>query len=92
LDKLNDNWNVDEFKPSAIECDPSTGNFLMLGGKGLVIIELSKDGRIISEFMLDEKYHHQPEGITILHDGTLVISDEADKYDATLTLYSNQKK
>lgn len=91
LSKLEKKWNVDEFKPSAIEKTPS-GSYLILGGKGLVVLEISSKGKIIDEMILSEEYHHQPEGIAILEDGTLVISDEAGKGRATLTFYNYKSK
>lgn len=91
LNKLDKKWDVDKFKPSAIERNLKSGTFFILGGKGLVILEISDDGKVLDEMILDEKYHHQPEGITFLKDGTMIISDEADKDKATLTFYETRK-
>lgn len=87
LNKLEKNWDVEKFKPSAIERHPVSGTYFILGGKGLVVLEISSDGKIIDEMILNEKYHRQPEGITFLKDGTMIISDEADKDKAVLTFY-----
>ena len=87
LNKLEKKWDVDNFKPSAIEQNPTSETFFILGGKELVLLELSTDGKVINEMVLNKKLHHQPEGITFLKDKTMVISDEADKDRATLTFY-----
>lgn len=87
LNKLENKWDVEKFKPSAITRHPVSGSFFILGGKGFIIIEVSADGKVIGEMELSEKYHQQPEGIIILDDLTMVISDEADKEKATLTFY-----
>ena len=87
LNKLENKWDVEKFKPSAITRHPETGSFFVLGGKGFIIIEISADGEVIGEMKLSEDYHRQPEGIIILDDLTMVISDEADKEKATLTFY-----
>lgn len=87
LNKLEKKWDVDKFKPSAIERHPKSGTYFILGGKGLVILEISKEGNVMDEMILDKEYHHQPEGIAFLKSGTMIISDEADKDKATLTFY-----
>lgn len=87
LNKLEQNRDVNEFKPSAIERHPESGTFFILGGKGLAMLEISEEGKIIDELILDPQYHYQPEGIAFLKDGTMIISDEAFEDKATLTFY-----
>jgi len=92
LNKLEKKWNVNNFKPSAIELNQFSDTFFILGGKALAILEISKDGKIVDEMILDNKYHHQPEGIAFLKNGTMIISDEANKGNATLTFYQYRQK
>lgn len=81
----------EEFNPSAIERHPVTGNFLILDGKGKSIAEITDDGKIINVVQLDLELHRQPEGLAILPDNRILISDEAAGEKATLTFYSLKK-
>jgi len=82
--ELND-FVSSNFKPSAIT-SMRNGNFLMLGGKSLGLIEVSRQGNVINKIKLNN-YHLQPEGIGISKNGTLIISDEADGKSPYLTIY-----
>ena len=50
-------------------------------------MEVNSEGKIKGVQKLKEKNHRQPEGITILEDYTLMISDEAAGKKPTLTRY-----
>ncbi|MFH1196259.1 MAG: SdiA-regulated domain-containing protein [bacterium] len=82
---------TDRFQPSAITNHTASGNFLILSGKGLLLVEISKDGKILGEVDLKSKYHKQPEGIAFMPDKSIVISDEGLNGNATLTFYSLKK-
>ncbi len=75
-----------EVRPSAIERHPKTGNFFVLAAQGETLIELSPEGKIVSQGKLEKKRHGQPEGLTFLPDGAMLISDEGKKH-GTLTRY-----
>jgi uncharacterized protein YjiK len=77
----------DIFSPSGIERHPKTGTFFLLTGKGRAIVEISKEGKVLSEESLNDKIHKQPEGITFLPDLTMLISDEGAGGKAKLTRY-----
>ena len=51
-----------------------------------VILELDREGKILYAKELKDKKHKQPEGITFLMNGTLILADEANGQNATLTL------
>ncbi len=79
-----------EFRPSAIERHPDTGHFFILASQGDAIIELSPSGEVLAGRRLAQGRHAQPEGLTFLFDGTMVISDEGKKHGA-LSLYARPK-
>ena len=56
------------------------------------IAELSADGQVIQLRKLPPRFHRQPEGVTALIDGTLIISDEGtSQIPPRLTLYSCER-
>jgi uncharacterized protein YjiK len=88
LKKLKKDFNVKDFYPSGITKHPKTGNYLLVSAKGdNVIVEVDKKGNIIGSIKLKESIHRQPEGITVLSDFSLVISDEAAGKKPTITTY-----
>lgn len=88
LDELEKKYKINNFSPSSIEVDNKSGHFFILSSDVKGILEISASGRILNFNELEKKDHPQPEGLTFLKDGTLLISDEARKSKATLTGYS----
>ncbi len=78
------------FHPSGIEFAATTGTFFVLDSYIKSIIEISADGKILASVKLKNSVHTQPEGITLLQDGTLCISDEGSNH-GTLTFYRLRK-
>ena len=78
------------FRPSAMECNSSTGTFFVLGSKNFSIIEISPDGKVINAIPLSSSLHRQPEGIAFAQDGSLLISDEGKK-NGTVTIYKQKQ-
>ncbi|MCZ7555670.1 MAG: SdiA-regulated domain-containing protein [Bacteroidia bacterium] len=76
---------------SGIERNPQSGTFFLLSSKGQYLVELSAEGAILGHARLAKKAHPQPEGITFLRGGELVIADEGKK-NGTLTLYPMSKR
>ena len=74
------------FNPSALK-KTKEKTLLILDGKGKTLIEIDLSGEILSAVKLNKKLHKQPEGIEILNNGTIIISDEAVKGRPTLTYY-----
>jgi uncharacterized protein YjiK len=87
LTELEKKFNVKNFSPSGMERIDKTGNFLIISSGERGVLEISPSGRIVSFQELDKKRHQQPEGVTVLKDGTLLIADEGGKKKATLTGY-----
>lgn len=80
----------DTFAPSGIEFNPTTGNYFVLSFKGRMIIEITSNGKIVNQYLLDPKNHRQPEGIAFTSDNKMIISDESAGKKATLTVYTLQ--
>lgn len=65
----------DRFKPSGMRIDPLSGNFLVLASIGSMVVELDRNGRLLSWKHLDTIRHPQPEGIALDSLGRLYIAD-----------------
>jgi uncharacterized protein YjiK len=74
------------FHPSGLEIDPRTGRLVVLAGREGGMAELDASGALLASRGLGERHPHA-EGITILADGALLISDEGGKGRAHLTRY-----
>lgn len=83
---LKNNYDIKDFSPSGIEKHPVSGNFYIISANNKAIIEISPDGKILAAVKLDKKYHKQPEGITILPDGSLIIADEGNGGKGFITI------
>ena len=73
-------------QPSGIERHPFTGNYFIVASQGSMLVEMTPKGKMVSAARLDADRHAQPEGITFLPNGDLLISDEGKKH-GRLTLY-----
>lgn len=82
---------VRRFQPSSIEIDALSGRILLLSGIDGALLELDADGQVLSTRRLRSD-HVQAEGVTTLHDGSLVIADEAGhghvRRQALLSVYA----
>jgi uncharacterized protein YjiK len=74
------------FHPSALEIDSRTGRLVLVASLEKAMVELDAEGRVLAARQLGD-LHRQPEGVTILADGALVIADEAHGGFAHLTCY-----
>lgn len=90
LKELKEKFDIDEFTPSGIEYNKLTETYYIISGKE-VIIEVSQFGEILDAVNLSKKIHKQPEGITFLPDGTLLIADEGKDGNGLLTIYKKVK-
>ncbi len=85
-------YGVSDFFPSAIVYNPEDDTYLILSSKGEpAIAELNSDGAVINAVKLNADYHQQPEGLSLLKNGTLVISDEGAGGYGKLTFYPKSK-
>ncbi|MGW8267532.1 MAG: hypothetical protein ACWGSQ_14290, partial [Longimicrobiales bacterium] len=77
----------DSFHPSGIEVHQGTGRWILISAQEEAILEISPEGMLIGGRELHRKTHPQPEGITFLDDGSLLLADEGRGKRGTLTRY-----
>jgi uncharacterized protein YjiK len=80
-----------DFKPSAIAWHPVQKTFFILASAGRSIVEIDAHGKILAQVSLDKKTHPQPEGLTFLANGDMVVADEGRK-EGLLTRYFYRRK
>lgn len=89
LKSLKKKFGIKDFYPSGITKHPVTNNYLIVSARDKnAIVEVDITGKIIKAMNISEKTHRQPEGITILSDLTLIISDEGAGKKPTITRYN----
>ena len=89
VEELKKGYKIKDFYPSGISISPLDGFYYLLSSKGEpCLVVLSDKGKILSAEKLNKKLHYQPEAITFLSDGTMIIGDEKVKKSATLSFYS----
>jgi len=75
-----------ELHPSDMAIDPRTGNYVIIASPEKVIVEITPAGQLVQVIRLPSG-PRQPEGIAITNDSILIVSDEARKTAASITLY-----
>ena len=71
---------------SDITVDPSTGNYVLVASKERALLAITPTGEPVFARALPQ-HHEQPEGIAVTKDHVLIVSDEAAKASASITLY-----
>ena len=71
---------------SDMTIDPFTKHYVLIASHEKALIELTPDGELVRAMPMPGD-HEQPEGVAISPDGILMISDEAVRSPATITLY-----
>lgn len=77
---------VRDFRPSAIEVDEATGNWILLSANPSALLEVTPAGAVVRAAALDRR-HRQPEGLTLTPAGDLLLADEAAGERAQLSRY-----
>lgn len=72
--------------PSDITIDPTTGNYVIIAAQEKALVVITPDAQVVSAGPLPEP-SEQAEGVAILREGVLIISDEGNRNPATVTLY-----
>ncbi|QNI90136.1 hypothetical protein SynROS8604_03536 [Synechococcus sp. ROS8604] len=82
----------DTFNPSGLAIHPQSGLLYIIGSKGeKMIVCYGLDGNFKEALKLDKNQFIQPEGITFMPSGELVISSEGKKgKDAAIMIFSGQ--
>lgn len=76
LDGLVEKLDQANFHPSAFAWRRDRGALIIVSAKGHSAIEIDLQGRLIDRIKIDKVDHPQPEGLTLMPDGRLVLSDE----------------
>ena len=72
--------------PSDLTVDPASGNYVLVSAQEEALVELTPAGEVVSSRPLPRRHQHT-EGVAITRDGVLIISDEAGRREAAITLY-----
>jgi uncharacterized protein YjiK len=80
----NNKWK--SLRPSDITIDPTSGNFVMIASHEEALVETTPSWQLVRAEVLPHG-HNQPEGIVITRDSIMMISDEATRKPAAITLY-----
>jgi uncharacterized protein YjiK len=75
-----------QLHPSDITVDPQTGNYVIIASPEKALIVLTPGGDVVISRPLPGS-NAQPEGVAITRDGVLILSDEARRGAATITLF-----
>ena len=79
---------LSKFKPSSAAVHPVTGNFYYVSAINDIILVTDRNGIVLEATALDKILFKQPEGLSFMPDGTMLISNEfADIGTATILLY-----
>jgi len=89
--KIRKQLRVDQINPSAVTIDRHTGNWIVIAARQRVLVEINKQGQLLSATnTLRKSRHRQPEGIELTADGRLLIADEGGRHKARLAVYRQQ--
>lgn len=80
---------VENFRPSSLDVDARSGRVLILSANDPALAELDTEGRLLAAHAL--RGHPQPEGVAVLQNGALVISDEGGRGQAQLSRYARAR-
>ncbi len=87
LESFIDAIGEEEFQPSAIDRNPATGNYFVVAARQAAIAEITPQGEVLSIRGFPKGSHKQAEGLAILSDNRVIISDEGGGGRARLTVY-----
>jgi hypothetical protein len=88
LDGLVEKLDQGNFHPSAFVWRRDRGTLIIVSAKGHSAIEIDQQGRLVDRFKLDKEQHPQPEGLTLMPDGRLVLSDEGSPGHGKISVYN----
>lgn len=88
LDGLVEKLDQANFHPSAFVWRRERGTLIVVSAKGHSAIEIDQQGRLVDRLKLDKEQHPQPEGLTLMPDGRLVLSDEGSRGHGKLSVFN----
>lgn len=80
-----------KFRMSAIAVDPVSDHYFLLSAVDRSLLVLDRKGAFVALYLLDEKILPQPEGITFLKNGDMLISSEGKDGPPRLVRYPAQR-
>lgn len=81
-----------KFKPSDAAVHPATGDFYYVSAINDLMIVTDRNGMVKEACGLDKTLFKQPEGLSFMPDGTMLVSNEfADMGNATILIYPYNK-
>ncbi len=89
--KKDKNKPIIEFRPSAIGIHPLTNQLFVVSGMERLLFVFDMNGKIIFMERLDSDLFSQPEGITFLKNGDMLISNEGNKTRPTILRFNYHK-
>jgi len=79
-----------DFRPSGLEYDAACQQFYIVSARNRLVLVLDAAGKLLGKRKFKSSRHPQTEGITIMPDGRLVMTDEGSRTrNARLTIYDN---
>lgn len=78
---------VFNFRPSEIAVHPIDRNIYILSSNDKLLLMIDKSGEIKNLIKLNPMVFNKPEGLAFLSDGTMLISNEAQKGKPTLLIF-----
>lgn len=87
LDGVIDALDQANFHPSAFAWRRDKGTLIVISAKGHSAIEIDEQGRLVDRIRLDKQLHPQPEGLALMPDGRLVVSDEGSPGHGKISVY-----
>lgn len=76
-----------KFRMSAVAVDPVSDHYFLLSAVDRSLLVLDRKGAFVALYLLDEEVLPQPEGITFLPTGDMLISSEGKEGPARLVRY-----
>ncbi len=89
--KTGEKINAFNFRPSEIAVHPINGNIYILSANDKLLLMIEKNGSIKNLLQLDPVIFNKAEGLAFLPDGTMLISNEAQKGKPTLLSFGYNK-
>jgi hypothetical protein len=88
LDGLVEKLDQANFHPSAFAWRRERGTLIIVSAKGHSAIEIDQQGHLLDRFKFDKQRHPQPEGLTLMPDGRLILSDEGPSGHGKIAVYN----
>ena len=88
LDGLVEELDQANFHPSAFIWRREQGTLLIVSAKNHMAIEIDQQGHLIARTKLRKELHPQPEGLALMPDGRLIVSDEGQRGRGKISVYA----